>query len=76
MFIQKNVDEFQVATHEGSKAIVDTKNIDNLTVSTLKLADATEVNSGTYSCDPSNAKEASIKVHVLTGKSNCFFLHF
>ncbi|CAL4131392.1 unnamed protein product, partial [Meganyctiphanes norvegica] len=39
----------------------------NVSYSTLILDKAKVHNSGTYTCSPSNANEASIRVHVLSG---------
>lgn len=39
-----------------------------LTTSHLLIQNADETNSGKYSCSPSNAIVASIRVHVLNGK--------
>lgn len=38
------------------------------TISHLLIQNADETNSGKYSCSPSNAIVASIRVHVLNGK--------
>lgn len=40
----------------------------DLTTSHLLIQNADETNSGKYSCSPSNAIVASIRVHVLNGK--------
>ena len=39
--------------------------------SVLVVADAQKRDSGNYSCVPSNARPASINVHVLNGKITC-----
>lgn len=43
------------------------------TTSHLLIQNADETNSGKYSCSPSNAIVASIRVHVLNGKRNTNF---
>lgn len=39
------------------------------TTSYLLVQDAAPADSGRYSCSPSNAEVASVRVHVLNGKS-------
>ena len=41
----------------------------NGTLSELKIQRAAITDSGTYSCSPSNAQDAFVKVHVINGKS-------
>ncbi|KAK8391740.1 hypothetical protein O3P69_017337 [Scylla paramamosain] len=59
----------QVANYEVEKVEVSVGADDNgTTISTLTLEDAQVHNSGLYTCSPSNAKPASIRVHVLSGE--------
>ncbi|KAF2351516.1 hypothetical protein FHG87_017731 [Trinorchestia longiramus] len=58
----------QVADYSTHKAEVSTVEADNSTTSVLRVSVATDVHSGVYTCDPSNAREASVKVHVLSGE--------
>lgn len=43
--------------------------VNDKSVSVLHIAEADKTDSGNYSCVPSNAKPASVNVHVLNGKS-------
>jgi hypothetical protein len=45
-----------------------------VTTSYLLIQDAMVSDSGKYSCSPSNAEVASVKVHVLNGKSPLFMV--
>ncbi|XP_042862719.1 zwei Ig domain protein zig-8-like [Penaeus japonicus] len=47
---------------------VDTSHVNGTTTSTLVLDEARVHNSGKYTCSASNAREASITVHVLSGE--------
>ncbi|XP_069988517.1 zwei Ig domain protein zig-8 [Penaeus vannamei] len=47
---------------------VDTNHVNGTTTSTLVLDEARVHNSGKYTCSASNAREASIMVHVLSGE--------
>ncbi|MPC80302.1 hypothetical protein E2C01_074879 [Portunus trituberculatus] len=61
--------EQKVANYEVEKVEVSVGADDNgTTTSTLTLEDAQVHNSGLYTCSPSNAKPASIRVHVLSGE--------
>ena len=60
----------QVANYEVDKVEVSVKVDNDTTISSLTLRDAQVHNSGQYTCSPSNAKTASIRVHVLSGKSS------
>lgn len=53
------------STRGGIQIVTDK---DDLTTSYLLIQDADLPDSGKYSCSPSNADVASIRVHVLNGK--------
>lgn len=64
-----------MANYEVEKVEVNVRVNNDTTISTLTLRDAQVHNSGQYTCSPSNAKPASIRVHVLSGESRdkyCF----
>lgn len=44
-----------------------------VTTSRLLIQKASPADSGTYTCTPSNANEANVKVHILNGKFNIPF---
>ncbi|XP_068230476.1 uncharacterized protein [Palaemon carinicauda] len=50
------------------KVRVSVENLNGSIISTLTLEDAQPANSGTYTCNPSNATPASVLVHVLRGE--------
>ncbi|XP_042205792.1 zwei Ig domain protein zig-8-like [Homarus americanus] len=60
--------EQKVANYEVEEVEVTVRVENGTTVSSLTLGDAQVYNSGQYSCSPSNAKAASIRVHVLSGE--------
>ncbi|XP_045128172.1 zwei Ig domain protein zig-8-like [Portunus trituberculatus] len=60
--------EQKVANYEVDKVEVSVRVDNDTTVSSLTLRDAQVHNSGQYTCSPSNAKPASIRVHVLSGE--------
>ncbi|KAK8735168.1 hypothetical protein OTU49_005536, partial [Cherax quadricarinatus] len=60
--------EQKVANYEVEKVQVTVRLENGTTVSSLTLGDAQVYNSGQYTCSPSNAKPASIRVHVLSGE--------
>ncbi|XP_064098584.1 zwei Ig domain protein zig-8-like [Macrobrachium nipponense] len=60
--------EEKVANYEMEKVQVSVENVNETTISTLTLEDAQPTNSGTYTCNPSNARPASVRVHVLSGE--------
>ncbi|XP_069184597.1 zwei Ig domain protein zig-8-like [Procambarus clarkii] len=60
--------EQKVANYEVEKVQVTVSLENGTTVSSLTLGDAQVYNSGQYTCSPSNAKPASIRVHVLSGE--------
>jgi len=41
---------------------------ENTTESVLQVEKAGVTHSGVYTCSPSNAREATVKIHVLTGE--------
>lgn len=53
----------------GRSISVKTDHFEDTTRSSLLVENATTWDSGVYSCKPSNAKRASIKVHVLTSET-------
>ncbi|KAK8391918.1 hypothetical protein O3P69_017497 [Scylla paramamosain] len=53
----------------GRNISVKTEHFEDTTRSSLLVENATTWDSGVYSCKPSNAKRASIKVHVLTSET-------
>lgn len=59
----------KVANYEVEKVEVNVRVNNDTTISTLTLRDAQVHNSGKYTCSPSNARQASIRVHVLSGES-------
>ncbi|XP_071529954.1 zwei Ig domain protein zig-8-like [Panulirus ornatus] len=60
--------EQKVANYEVEEVEVTVRVENGTTVSSLTLGDAQVHNSGQYTCSPSNAKPASIRVHVLSGE--------
>lgn len=44
-----------------------------LTTSRLLIQKAVQTDSGSYTCAPSNANSANVRVHILNGKRNQFF---
>ncbi|XP_068247529.1 zwei Ig domain protein zig-8-like [Palaemon carinicauda] len=60
--------EEKVANYEMEKVRVSVESHNGSTVSTLTLENAQPANSGTYTCNPSNATPASVRVHVLRGE--------
>ncbi|XP_050695560.1 zwei Ig domain protein zig-8-like [Eriocheir sinensis] len=60
--------EQKVANYEVEKVEVNVRVNNDTTISTLTLRDAQVHNSGQYTCSPSNARPASIRVHVLSGE--------
>ncbi|XP_042877175.1 zwei Ig domain protein zig-8-like [Penaeus japonicus] len=57
--------EEKVANYDVEHVEVTMSHVNGTTVSTLTLEEAQVHNSGTYTCSPSNAREASVLVHVL-----------
>ncbi|XP_076039262.1 uncharacterized protein LOC143024353 [Oratosquilla oratoria] len=55
----------KVASYEDARVHIEVVEDDNGTWSTLNLEAATEKDSGTYVCSPSNTREAAVRVHVL-----------
>lgn len=62
--------------HEGDRVLdfqqgkldIETKRLEQDTISTLVIQNAGKEDSGNYTCSPSNLDSASVQLHVLNGK--------
>lgn len=60
----------RVLNYQLAKIDIQTKRIDQDTVSSLVIRNARREDSGNYTCSPSNLDSASVQLHVLNGE--CF----
>ncbi|KAL7635798.1 UNVERIFIED_CONTAM: hypothetical protein RMT77_013615 [Armadillidium vulgare] len=58
----------KVMNYERGRTVINTSSDGNNTGSSLIITSATGSDSGTYTCSPSNARNASVKVHVINGE--------
>lgn len=64
----------RVLNYQLNKIDIQTKRIEQDTVSSLVIHNAKREDSGNYTCSPSNLDSASVQLHVLNGKwSNLSF---
>lgn len=62
----------RVLNYQLGKIDIQTKRIDQDTVSSLVIHNARREDSGNYTCSPSNLDSASVQLHVLNGEWNSF----
>lgn len=64
----------RVLNYQLGKIDIQTKRIDQDTVSSLVIHNARREDSGNYTCSPSNLDSASVQLHVLNGEWNVFII--